>query len=442
MSLQISLFSLLHREFGATHPLLQCSKATLVHVSHAIEDLVLTRNLPALLFTGFQESSHWSKETERYRALAGIAQQVCIFAGGELPPESNASQIHVRLRGEDPLRQEWFLVLLSTEFSVVLCGQDHQVEAPNEAQRQFSTLWSFDPKLVTRVLDLLESVLADYRPERLPEILAARQNFPPAYPDPAIVTALTSEMIRFQERLNQKLFASNQLLERQHAWRENLLATVVHDMRGPLTAIFGNLDLIRLGLAEPGEEMELATSALAGAERLKTLVQEILDTNQLDEGKFQLDCQLLTPDEIRGALMKGSVAPSRNRTVALDCEIHPSLRMVWADSKLLTRVLENLVGNALKFTESGGKVNVIMQPAARPGMVEIRVADSGQGIAADALPYIFDRYAQATKDGRGVGLGLYFARLAVLAMKGTLAVESQLGLGTTFTVTLPGRPPR
>lgn len=88
--LQISLFELLRDEFGASLAPIRCSKATLVHLSHTIEDTVLRQHIPALLFTGFQQSSHWRRETERYRALAEVAQQVCIFAGGTLPPESNA----------------------------------------------------------------------------------------------------------------------------------------------------------------------------------------------------------------------------------------------------------------------------------------------------------------------------------------------------------------
>jgi DICT domain-containing protein len=85
-ALNLSLFKLLREQFGDALPMIRCTKATLVHLSHTLEDLVLRERIPALLFTGFQESSHWRQETERYRALADVAQQVCIFAGGTLPP--------------------------------------------------------------------------------------------------------------------------------------------------------------------------------------------------------------------------------------------------------------------------------------------------------------------------------------------------------------------
>ncbi|NJO84350.1 MAG: hypothetical protein HC828_17270 [Blastochloris sp.] len=96
----------MRHELGTRLPVVRCTKATLVHLSHTLEDLVLRHNIPALLFTGFQESSHWREETRRYRALVDVAQQVCIFAGGALPPESNAKELHITLHGDDPLRQD------------------------------------------------------------------------------------------------------------------------------------------------------------------------------------------------------------------------------------------------------------------------------------------------------------------------------------------------
>ena len=203
--LDLSLFNLLREEFGTTLQPLQCTKATLVHLSHTLEDMVLTRKLPALLFTGFQESSHWREETERYRALAEIAQQVCIFAGGELPAESSARELNITLRGDDPLRQEWFLALLCPQFAVLLCGQDRNVPADDEATRQFDTLWSFDPQIIDRVLDLLEQVITSYRPDRLQMLQDARKQYPLTAPDPRIVTHFTSEMIRFEEQLHRQL---------------------------------------------------------------------------------------------------------------------------------------------------------------------------------------------------------------------------------------------
>ncbi|NDJ60588.1 MAG: hypothetical protein GYB67_05645, partial [Chloroflexi bacterium] len=177
----------------------------MVHISHTLEDIVLTRRIPAMIFTGFQESSHWRQETQRYRALARVAQQVCIFAAKPLPHDSTVDALQVALSGDDPLRQEWFVVIVSTTFSVVLCGQDRLEASTSEATRQFDTFWTFEPQIVAHVLDLLEIVIDHYRPDRLGQFQAARQNYPPHPPDAEIVTAFTTELIRFEERLNQEL---------------------------------------------------------------------------------------------------------------------------------------------------------------------------------------------------------------------------------------------
>lgn len=206
----ISLFTHLRRELGDMLPVVRLTKATLVHLSHTLEDLVLSHKLPALLFTGFQESSHWKEETQHYQQLMQIAQQVCIFAGKPLPPESDVAQIHVELADNDPLRQEWFLMILSSAFAVVLCGQDNTPGVKNERLREFETLWSFDPAVVERAFHAVENVIAAYRPEKLAAIQASYQRFPPPLPDPSLLTKFTMEMMSYQERLNGQLRESEQ----------------------------------------------------------------------------------------------------------------------------------------------------------------------------------------------------------------------------------------
>ena len=200
----LSLFKLLRQKLDQRLPTVRCTKATLVHLSHTLEDTILSRRIPAMIFTGFQESSYWQRETERYRALAQVAQQVCIFAGAPLPPESEATSLHVTLNGDDPLRQEWFLAILSGPFAVILCGQDCQIDTSAEATRQFDTLWSFDPQSVNEALNLLVEVIAIYRPEQLLHLQATRTKYSIIKPDLAIITNFTMQMICFEETLRQR----------------------------------------------------------------------------------------------------------------------------------------------------------------------------------------------------------------------------------------------
>lgn len=439
----LSLFNLLRQEFGATLAPVRCTKATLVHLSHTLEDLVLSEQLPALLFTGFQESSHWREETERYRALAAIAQQVCVFAGGSLPPESSAKELHVTLRGDDPLRQEWFVVLLCSQFSVLLCGQDRQALAAEEATRQFDTLWSFEPEVIGQVLDLLEQVVARYRPERLALLQGARASFPPINPHPKIITAFTSELIRFEEQLHQQLHSASVALDEQLRWRDDLTATLAHDMRSPLQVLAIAVDMLSAADTFDSQTLtHMLTIAKRSTDGLTNLVQLILDTNQLAAGQLPVKWQPMYPAAFLAEALDPLRAVCQASDQTLEMHVDERVKIMWGDKTLLARIVQNLVGNASKFTPQGGTIDVSIMTAPSGKELELRVRDTGAGMSAAALPHIFERYYQARDgDRRGTGLGLYFCRLAAEAHRGSIRAASQLGSGSTITVTLPLLPP-
>lgn len=199
--ISISLFEHLREEIGDRIPVLRFTKPTLVHFSHTLEDVVLSNRLPALMFTGFQESSYWKQETERYRQLAGIAKQVCIFAGKPLPEDSTAGAVQITLEEGDPLRQEWFVLILSASFSVVLAGRDRAAAVENERHRQFDTIVSFEPAIINQVLDLLEGVLNHYRPDLLTTLRENRARYSVPEVDVNLVTNIMTEIMIYEENL-------------------------------------------------------------------------------------------------------------------------------------------------------------------------------------------------------------------------------------------------
>lgn len=440
--IQISLFSHLKQHFGARLELLHCTKATLVHLSHTLEDLVLREKLPAILFTGFQESSHWREETERYRALADVAQQVCIFAGGQLPPEASAKEIHVTLRGDDPLRQEWFLCILSPKFSVVLCGQDREVAVAHEELRQFATIWTFDPLIVNDVLDQCEAVVAHYRPDRAAELRVARANYPPLIPDPAIITSFTWSMIHFEEQLQQSLGRTRDMLAQQLRWQDDLVNLLVHDLRTPLQSVLLSVQLAALTGSLNDEQRELHSVAEAGVKRTSELVQTLLDSTKLEHGQFPIQLQPLQITVLFQYVISEIQTLAHAANIQVQQIVREDVPVVWADRTLLERVLINLIHNAIKFTAGGGQV--MLAAGLRPDgtQIELTVRDTGRGIPTHAQEHIFERLAQVNDDDRrhGSGLGLYFCRLAAEAHGGTIRVDSELGHGTTFTLALPRKP--
>lgn len=440
--IHISLFEHLQQHFGDRLQLLHCTKSTLVHISHTLEDLVLREQMPAILFTGFQESSHWRKETERYRALAAVAQQVCIFAGGSLPAESHEKQIHVRLHGDDPLRQEWFVCLLSPRFSVVLCGQDNQIQGTEEATRQFATIWTLDPEIINDVLDRCEEVVAYYRPDRAAQLHEARRNYPPINPDPQLISQFTWSLINFEEHLHQSLVHTRAMLEQQLKWQEDITNLLVHDLRSPLQSVLLSVQMARIGAELTEDQHDLLALAETGTRHATELVQTMLDSTKLEYGQFPVQVQPIQVDVLFERAAANVHSLVRQSRVTLRQVIGRGIDTIWGDASLLDRVLTNLLTNAIKFTPAQGTITLgaALHPDGKH--VELTIRDTGRGIPFEAQQRIFDRLAQVTDEDRrrGSGLGLYFCRLATEAHGGTIRVHSALGIGSTFIVTLPLHP--
>ena len=198
--LNISLYELFQDAFSQRLTPLRATKVTLVEISHALEELVIADRLPTMVFTGFQESSYWRKELDRYLEMAGIAHSVTIFAGGMPPEAPGTNYIHVKLSYQDTLRQEWFLLILTKQFSTLLCGRDRLEPVEDEAHRAFDTLWTFEPDLIRDLVTLLARVVQYYRPERYQQLMQGLEDFPPCQPEARYVTLLTSRVVNYLER--------------------------------------------------------------------------------------------------------------------------------------------------------------------------------------------------------------------------------------------------
>ncbi len=241
---RVSLFEMLQNQPSFHLPLFKASKATLVDISHTLEDCILVNKLPSVIFTGFQESSHWRAETQRYLELAGIASQVCIFAGGN-PPVPEERHIAITLSGDDPLRQEWFLLVLTRHFSAVLCGRDRQEPVAREQDRSFDTLLSFNPEAVRQVVETIMPVVESYRPDRAAELMQAVSDFPPRHPDGGYVTELCTAIVSHLERryIQQRELASE--LELAHQY-EQRLERIVAELGVPVIPVLESVIVLPL----------------------------------------------------------------------------------------------------------------------------------------------------------------------------------------------------
>jgi signal transduction histidine kinase len=219
------------------------------------------------------------------------------------------------------------------------------------------------------------------------------------------------------------------------------IGTISHELRTPLNAIGGYVDLIDLGVRGPVTELQHADLARIrlSQRHLLALITDVLNLVRVTEGATNyhvteiVACDALT-------LVSEMLEPLlREKSIAFEgVSCDPAL-VVRADPEKLTQVLVNLVGNAIKFTPPGGRLAISAD--ATPDFVNVRIADTGIGIPADALSRIFEPFAQvngtlAGKDS-GVGLGLSISRVLARGMGGDLTATSALGAGATFTLSLP-----
>jgi signal transduction histidine kinase len=225
----------------------------------------------------------------------------------------------------------------------------------------------------------------------------------------------------------------------------DFLADVSHELRTPIAALltFNELLTERAG-DDPGARAEFLQNSRVQLERLDWLAQNLLELSKLDSGLVLLD---LRPDDLRVAVesaVEQARPAARRRDLAVDLSLPDAPVRVRHDPLRIGQVVTNLVGNAIKFTEPGGRVEVAI--VAAPDGATIRVGDTGVGIQPDELPRIFDRFYRGSlaneARGSGSGLGLAIVRSIVEMHHGTVEVSSRLGQGTTFSVNLPTDPRR
>ncbi|MEB3330262.1 MAG: hybrid sensor histidine kinase/response regulator [Candidatus Sericytochromatia bacterium] len=232
-----------------------------------------------------------------------------------------------------------------------------------------------------------------------------------------------------------RLAAAERALEKL---RRDFASMLVHDMRAPLDGIRLTLGVLRRQEDESSPRHAMLQNALTAVEEVASLVDDLLESNRLEEEGFTPDTQ---PVDL-ALLVKRSLGVLRplatSRGIALSAAVPTELPLVSADPALLKRVVDNLLSNALKFTQEGA-VQVAVQR--RDGLLLVEVHDTGPGIPEAMKSQIFGRYAQVVRASgerrEGYGLGLAFCDRAVRAMGGAIAVRDAAGGGSVFSFELP-----
>ena len=248
-----------------------------------------------------------------------------------------------------------------------------------------------------------------------------------------------------------------QLLDREQAARaeaeainrlkDEFLATLSHELRTPLNAILGWAQILRRGKYT---EASLANGleAIERQSRVQVqLVEDLLDVSRIIQGKLALKPGWFDMVKTIEVALNSVNFVAEAKPVTVSSEFDPAVGLMWGDTQRLQQVVSNLLTNAVKFTPAGGSVRLQLSAVAvtdspSPNHLQIIVSDTGKGISAEFLPYVFDRFRQAdgsiTRADSGLGLGLAIVRHLVKLHRGTVTAESPgEGLGATFTVMLP-----
>ncbi len=228
--------------------------------------------------------------------------------------------------------------------------------------------------------------------------------------------------------------------------KETFVSMISHDLRTPLSAIQGYTDMLQQSVYGPLSEKQtgVMTRINANTARLLSMVNNLLDRAQLEAGKLTLQIQPFDSRELIADLDAVMSVLAQNQGLELTCHINDDVPATLSgDRRRLHRILVNLVGNAIKFTEQG-EVNVrIYRPDADHWAAD--VSDTGPGIPDKAQPYIFEPFEQVdgsiTRKHSGVGLGLTIVKQLTTLMGGQVELTSKLGHGSTFSITLPLVPP-
>ncbi len=260
--------------------------------------------------------------------------------------------------------------------------------------------------------------------------------------DSSVLLARTRSLLRTKD-LYDRLQQSYNDLKLAEENKELITHMMVHDLRNPLMVIYNSLELMSSELKDQfsPEDVIAPGNIMRACRRMATMIDNILDIGKMEDGRLQLVLESIDLSELLQELINEYRAEAVAKGAKIHCYVADSVPRFWADKNFLTRVLENLISNALRYLPDKGEVclNAFLDDAAN--MVVISVIDNGVGIPPEYLDKIFDKYEQVNLRKKGIihttGLGLTFCKMVVEAHGGRIWAESKPGKGSVFSFAIP-----
>jgi signal transduction histidine kinase len=284
------------------------------------------------------------------------------------------------------------------------------------------------------------------RPNQVVGALVVRRRAPGKFPQSTVDLLMTfaeQSVLAIQNaRLFSEIEEKGRQIELASKHKSQFLANVSHELRTPLNSVLGFAEMLADGLY--GDLPERAKTALgkvqANGKHLLGLINDVLDLSKIEAGQLTLTLDDYSVAQVVQSVVASAESLARAKGVSLLATAIDGLPMGYGDERRITQVLLNLVGNALKFTDKG---SVVISARALNGSFKIDVRDTGPGIALDQQERIFEEFQQgddtSTRKKGGTGLGLAISKRIVEMHGGTIEVQSELAVGSTFSVSLPVR---
>ena len=246
------------------------------------------------------------------------------------------------------------------------------------------------------------------------------------------------------QHFQQQIRLKDEFLANELKQRDEVLSTVSHELRTPLASIIQLTDILRDETAGPlsRDQKECLQAISQSAAILESLISDLLDATRARTGKLKLATKPLSLVRSVRSVFNSLRWTASAKRLNLSGEVEEGCLMAFADPARVQQILVNLIHNAIKFTPEGGSIHVrVGKSASDPRLLQVDVIDTGAGLSAFARERVFERLYQAEDgerlDSSGLGLGLFICRELIQRQGGTIWVESEAGVGSTFSFTLP-----